>query len=106
MVWFGIVLFAAVGIGIIVWRNDLAYWEGMTFGGTVPAGCVLILLLEGPTSPFPHLVGHKSAVPARRRSHSAAYRSELPPALFPGMSQGYTMFSPPGASDDASLSWC
>ncbi len=42
MVWFGVVLFAAVGIGFIVWRNDLAYWEGMTFGGTVSAGCVLI----------------------------------------------------------------
>ncbi len=42
MVWFGVVLFAAVGIGFIAWRNDLAYWEGMTFGGTVPAGCVLI----------------------------------------------------------------
>ena len=40
--WFSVLLFAAVGIGCIVWRNDLAYWEGMTFGGTVPAVCVLI----------------------------------------------------------------
>lgn len=35
------ILFAAAGIALVVWRRPAAYWQGMTMGGRMPPGCAI-----------------------------------------------------------------
>jgi hypothetical protein len=41
MNWLAVLLFAIVGVALIVWRQPAAHWQGMVAGARLHPGCAV-----------------------------------------------------------------
>ncbi len=42
MVWLGIIICVAVGLGLIVWRDEATHLQAYTFGAQLHPGCAIV----------------------------------------------------------------